>query len=145
MLKLSASPSWFMRMFLASARGTQKGTRVLEWLASHPVAGSVEFVEVSAGPAAVHGAARDSDIAAAPSIVHGEVLYGVLWDLSVPEDIVRSRTVTSALGVRFGVLSCRGKDSPGGVGPFGRDSRPSRGEARESLCSGECFSKAWED
>ena len=51
-------------------------------------------------------AARDSDIAAVPAIVHGE-------------------------GVGFGA---RGEDFPGGVGPVGRDSRPSRGEARESLC-----------
>ena len=68
-------------------QATQKGTRVLEWCVPHPVNGSVDFVEISWGPAAVHGAARDSDIAAAPAIVHGEVSYGVLWDLSIPEDI----------------------------------------------------------
>ena len=83
---------------LASARGTQKGTRVLEWLASHPVDDSVDFIEVSWGPATVHGAARDSDIAAAPAIVHREVSHGVLWDLSVPEDIGAVEQLLQHLG-----------------------------------------------
>ena len=90
---------------------------------------------MSWGPAAVHGAARDSDIAAVPAIVHGEVSYGVLWDLSVPEDIGAVEQLLKACGVGFGVLSSRGKDFPGGISLFGRYSRSSRGEARESLCS----------
>ena len=100
---------------------------------SHTIDGSVDFVEISWGPAAVNGAARDSDIAAVPAVVHGEVSYGVLRDLSVPEDIGAVEHA-SAFGVEFGVLSSRGKDFPGGVSPPGHHSRSPRGEAGESLC-----------
>ena len=70
---------------LALVAGTQKASRVLEWIGSHPFNGQVDFVEVSWGPAAVHGAAKDSDVSAAPPVFHGHVLRG--WDLSVSEDV----------------------------------------------------------
>ena len=89
MLKLPASASWFMRIFPKSQlwllqEAPRRAPESLSGWPSHPVDGSVEFVE---GAAAVHGAARDSDIAAVPAIVQSEVSYGVLGDLSVPEDI----------------------------------------------------------
>ena len=129
-------------------RGTQKGTRVLEWLSSHPVDGPVDFIEVSWGPAAVHGAARDSDIAAAPAIVHGEVSYGVLWDLSIPEDIGAVDQLLQHLGSSCECLHLAGNAFSAELARL----VVSRGHLAEkqgrafavALCGG-CFSKAWEN
>ena len=120
---------------LASARGTQKGTRVLEWLASLPVEGSVEFVEVSWDPAAVHGAARDSDIAAVPAIVHVRSrteFYGIFLFLRTLAQLssyfsIWGRVRSALLAVTRGHLAEK------------------QGRACAVALSGDCFSKAWGD
>ena len=128
---------------LASARALR---RVLEWLASHPVDGSVEFVEVSWGPAAVHGAARDSDIAAVPAIVHGEV-----WSSMGPFSSRGHGAVEQFLhhlGLGWECFHLAGKTFPA---EFARLAvtrghlAEKQGRAFAVALSGECFSKAWED
>ena len=133
---------------LASARGTQKGTRILEWLASHPVDDYGDFIEVSWGPAAVHGAARDSDIAAAPAVVHLDVSYGVLWDLSVPEDIGAVEQLLQHLGSSCECFHLAGKTFPAELARLAVTRghlAEKQGRAFAVALSGECFSKAWED
>ena len=67
------------------------------------------------GSAAVHGAARNSDIAAAPAMVHGEVSYGVLWDLSILEDIGAVDQLLQHLRLSCECFHLAGRACPAGL------------------------------
>ena len=96
------------------------------------------------GPAAVHGAARDSDVAAVPAVVHGEVSYGVLWDLSIPEDIDAVEQLLQHLGSSSECFHLAGKTFPAELARLAVRAEK-QGRAFAVALSGECFSKAWED
>ena len=132
----------FQGSVLASVRGTRKGTRVLECLAAHPVGVSVDFVEVSWGPAAVDGTARGSDIAAAPAIVHREVSYGVLWDLSIPENIGAVDQLLQHLGSSCECFHLAGQAFPAELARLAVARvhlTEKQGRAFAIALSGECF------
>ena len=97
--------------FAFEARGP-KAAAALQWIKDGGAPAQFEFVEVAWGPAAVVGAASLLDRRSLLTISDGARALGVVWELSLPNDIAELSAVLGACSPRVTLFSFAEQGAP---------------------------------